>query len=217
VREKMTLNDGLYEQLLAAVERRHRRYYLYLGMVIIVLVLMVAYLAWRGKPVSVTPLSQEQARTPAGVQLAADKAFVPLSKPQVQEVAVKIVQAETRPPDRVVASTGKDVVKTVESVRKATKADFAIVTDPQKPQEKPAVKSDEPVNLNVYNIKAYPKKMVEVSAGMHGADIAYLKRVNVPKIPVILPKGTVAYAGPFIRTEYGSGKVDGGVRLVLTF
>lgn len=214
----MAIDQGLYEQLLAAVQRRYKRNFLLLIVLSLSLVVTIICLAWRQhQPVTVTPLSEEQARTPAGVQFAADRALVPVSKQQVREVALKIAQTEDGLPDRVIATTGKEMERTVENVRQATQADFAIVTDPRKPQEKPVVKPEEPVNLNVYNIKAYPRNMVEVSAGIHGGDIAYLERISVPKIPVVLPKGTVAYAGPFIRTEYGGGRFDGGIRLVFTF
>jgi len=214
----MAIDQGLYEQLLAVVQRRYRRYCLLLAVLSFGLLVIIGFLAWRNhQPVTVTPLSEEQARTPSGVQLAADQALVPVSKQQVREVALKIAQTEDGLPDRVIVTTGKEVENTVENVRQETKADFAIVTNPQKPQEKPVVEPNEPVKLNVYNIKAYPRNMVEISAGVHGGDIAYLKRVIVPKIPVVLPKGTVAYAGPFIRTEYGGGRLDGGIRLVFTF
>ncbi len=214
----MAIDQGLYEQLLAVVQRRYRRYCLLLAVLSFGLLVIIGFLAWRNhQPVTVTPLSEEQARTPAGVQLAADQALVPVSKQQVREVALKIAQTEDGLPDRVIVTTGKEVENTVENVRQETKADFAIVTNPRKPQEKPVVEPNEPVKLNVYNIKAYPRNMVEISAGVHGGDIAYLKRVTVPKIPVVLPKGTVAYAGPFIRTEYGGGRLEGGIRFVFTF
>lgn len=214
----MATGQDLHEQLPAAVERRYRRYCLLLIIVCVSLAAIIAFLAWRQpQPTTVTSLSEEQARTPAGVQLAAEQALVPLSRQQSRDAAAKIEQAADRRPDRVMAVTGKEVANTVESVRKDTKADFALITDPRKPQEKPSVKTAEPVNLQVYNIKAYPGRMVEVSAGLQGADIAYLRRVNVPNIPVFLPRGMVAYAGPFVRMEYGGGKFDGGIRLVCTF
>jgi len=35
---------------------------------------------------------------------------------------------------------------------------FAMVTDPRRPNEKSVVRKDESVNLNVYNIKAFPNR-----------------------------------------------------------
>jgi len=43
---------------------------------------------------------------------------------------------------------------------------FAMVTDPRRPNEKPAVKKDESVNLNVYNIKAFSNHFEQIGYGL---------------------------------------------------
>jgi multidrug efflux pump subunit AcrB len=175
-------------------------------------------LIWYGeKPETVTIMPQSQAETSQGVAKAADAANVPMSKPQQQEVAAKIDKVKEKPPDKIVRTTGENVAAETEKERNKAGADFAIVTDPKNPDEQPAVNPDDPVKLNVYNIKAYPKRFAEVSIGINGADVAYLRRVDIPKVPLLVPKGAVGYAGPFIRAEYGSGGVDAGLRLVVPF
>jgi hypothetical protein len=208
----------LAEQILAVIERKYRKRELIFIVVILFLGVTLLLLSWRHyRPQLVTITSQQQAETPGGVEKAADAAQVPLTIPQVREAAKEIKAASGRTPDRMEVSTGQDLGKKVEDIRKATAADFVIVTNPAKPDEKPAVKLDEPVQLNVYNIKAYPKKLAELSVGVHGADVAYLRRVDVPRVPLVMPKGVVGYMGPFIRAEYDTGKVDGGLRLVVPF
>jgi hypothetical protein len=208
----------LAEQILAVIERKYRKRELIFIVVILFLGVMLLLLSWRHyRPQLVTLTSQQQAETPGGVEKTADAAQVPLTMPQVREAAEEIKAASGRTPDRVEISNGRDFGKKVEDILKDTAADFAIVTDPKKPDEKPAVKLDEPVQLNVYNIKAYPKKLVELSVGLHGADVAYLRRVDMPRVPLVMPKGVVGYMGPFIRAEYDTGKVDGGLRLVVPF
>lgn len=214
----MAVEQGLYEQLLAALERRHRNRQYVLMAVLFLMGLIIFYLGWMNyKAELVSTMSQEQAITPAGIQLASEKAQIPLTKIQVRDAAEEIKSAGGKPPERIVKTTGEQLETTVEQGRKATGADFAILTNPAKPAEKPVVKTDEPVNLNVYNIKAYPKNMAEVSVGVRGADIAYLRRVDIPKVPLLLPKKNVGYWGPFIRAEYAGRKVDGGLRLVITY
>jgi hypothetical protein len=208
----------LAEQILAVIERKYRKRELIFIVVILFLVVVLVLLSWRHyRPQLVTLTSQQQAETPAGVEKATDAAQVPLTKTQVQEAAKEIKTTSGKTPDRIDVSSGRDLNKKVEGIRKDTAADFTIVTNPAKPDEKPAVKIDEPVQLNVYNIKAYPRKLAELSVGVHGADVAYLRRVDVPRVPLVLPKGAVGYMGPFIRAEYDTGKVDGGLRLVVPF
>lgn len=211
---------NLWGRTIVAVKEKYRKYRWIIGLVILFLFLVTLYFGWQSKKPKETVLllPQEQAYTPAGVQLAADMAKVPIPRKQAREIAEKIETIAVKtPPERVIATTGAEVKKTVEDLRQEKGADFAIVTNLQKPTEKPVLQPDQPVNLNVYNVKAYPKKLVEVSIGAHGGDIAYLHRVNISKVPLLLPKGSVGYAGPFVRTEYGGGKVDAGLRMVITF
>jgi hypothetical protein len=213
----MAVDNDLYEQLLAAIERRHRRKQYVLMGVVVSLGLVAAYLGWRMyKSIPVIHMSQEQAQTPHGVQIAAGQAQMPLSRPQAQEAAEKIKKASHKPPEQTIRTDGADLQQAVDTVRKKEAADFSIVTDPAKPKEKPVINAEEPVHLNVYNIKAYPKKLLEISVGAHGSDLAYLWRIDVPKVPLLIPKGAMGYAGPFIRAEY-DGKVDGGIRLTIPF
>jgi hypothetical protein len=208
----------LAEQILAVIERKYRKRELIFIVVILFLGVMLLLLSWRHyRPQPVTLTSQQRAETPGGVGKAADAAQLSLTKPQVQEVAKEIKAATGRSPDHTEVSSGRDLGKKVEDIRKDTAPDFVIVTNPAKPDEKPAVKLDEPVQLNVYNIKAYPRKLVELSVGVHGADVAYLRRVDMPRVPLVMPKGVVGYMGPFIRAEYDTGKVDGGLRLMVPF
>ncbi len=110
------------------------------------------------KPQPVTYMPQQQAETAQGVQEAANNAEVHISPGQAAEVAQAIHEATSRPPDQVVTTTGAGMTQALASVQGG--AQLQIVTDPSKPDQKPdKPKPDQPVNLNVYNIKAYSKTL----------------------------------------------------------
>ncbi len=160
------------------------------------------------KPQPVTYESQHQAETPQGVQEAANNAGVHISPGQAQEVAQAVQEATTRPPDQVVATTGAGMTQTLASVQQQTGADFQVVTDPAKPDKPPdKPKPAEPVNLNVYNIKAYPKHLIEVTAYQNAADVAYMTRVTVFK--------RTGYLGPVASydADRAGSKTRIGIRL----
>jgi len=113
----------------------------------------------------VVAVTQQSAQTVQGVQQAAVAAKVPLSSYQAAELAQAVERSATKPPDQIVQTTGSAWEKMAEKIRKQSGADMVMVTDPKRPNEKPAPKKDEPVNLNVYNIKAYPKDFQQVGFG----------------------------------------------------
>jgi len=69
-------------------------------------------------------------------------------------------------------------------------------------------------NLNVYAIKAYPDKLTEISYSYRGVvEGAVLRKVEIGRIPLLMPKGGVGYMGPFIRYDTRNATVDGGIRI----
>ena len=115
---------------------------------------------WRAPPV--VPITQQQAQTVPGVLQAAQQAHAPISQYQAVQVAQAVQQSARKKPDQVVSTTGSEWERVTEQLRKKGGSDFSIVTDPKRPNEKPAVKPNEPVNLNVYNVKAYPKTFDQI-------------------------------------------------------
>ncbi len=183
------------------------------GRVILAVVLIVIFIAagvwaynhWH-QPQPVTYMPQHQAETAQGVQEAANTAGIHISSGQAQEVAQAVQEATTRPPDQVVTTTGAGMTQTLASVQGG--AQLQIVTDPvrpDKPPDKPA--ADQPVNLNVYNIKAYPKHLLEVTAYQKAVDVAYMTRVTVFK--------RTGYLGPVVSYDgdRAGSKVRIGMRL----
>ncbi len=153
-------------------------------------------------------MPQQQAETPQGVQAAADKAGVHISPGQAEEVAQAVHETATRPPDQIIQTTGAGMPQALASVQGG--AQLQIVTDPAKPDkppEKPA--ADQPVNLNVYNIKAYPKHLLEVTVYQNAGDVAYMTRVTVFK--------RTGYLGPVVSydADRAGSKVRIGVRLTI--
>ena len=121
-------------------------------------------------PEKETGMSQVQAETEAGINAAAHNAQVPLSATQAKEVVTQIREIHTteQVPVYVVQSTGSAVSQDVEQAREDNKADFAVVTDPNHPDEE--VKLDEldkdaKVELNQYNVQAYKPVIRQIEAG----------------------------------------------------
>jgi cytoskeletal protein RodZ len=192
------------------------------------LLIVGIYWAWQhyfSPPQPVTPLSQTEAQTPAGVKHAAENAQIPLSPAQAEKIAEEIKQAANRPPDATTQTTGAELPQTVEANRKKAKADMAILTRPDMPNSTPdvsskkqsetslslrqlqnqtkaelppAIKPEDPVILHQYNIKAYPDTLTSINLGLRTASAARVHKVKVPSIPWFLPRGGVGYAGPYI-------------------
>ncbi|MDT8901179.1 hypothetical protein [Anaeroselena agilis] len=151
-------------------------------------------------------MPQHQAETPQGIEAAANNAGMHISPGQAQEVSQAVQEATTRPPDQIIQTTGAGMPHALSSVQGG--AQLQIVTDPSKPDQKPdKPTADQPVNLNVYNIKVYPKHLLEVTAYQNAADVAYMTRVTVFK--------RTGYLGPVVSydADRAGSKVRVGVRL----
>jgi hypothetical protein len=138
---------------------------------VVLLVVVAGYFAYQhfNQPEPVTTLSQEQAETPAGVQQAADNAHINMLQSQLDEAAREITQLKNKPPEKVVVTEVKEVIKVVEKEVEKSGADFGIITDPANP-DKPvnlneiaALPEGTTVNLNQYNVYAYRKVIRGIS------------------------------------------------------
>ena len=138
---------------------------------VILSVLLGFYFFYKHKPPEKeTGMSQVQAETEAGINTAAHNAQVPLSATQAKEVVTQIREIHTteQVPVYVVQSTGTTVRQDVEQAREDNKADFAVVTDLNHPEQE--VKLDEldkdaKVELNQYNVQAYKPVIRQIEAG----------------------------------------------------
>ena len=145
--------------------------YTIIAVAIILLVLLGFYFFDKHKPPKKeTGMSQIQAETEAGINTTAHNTQVPLSATQAKEVVTQIREIHTteQVPVYVVQSTGSAVSQDVEQAREDNKADFAVVTDPNHPDEE--VKLDEldkdvRVELNQYNVQAYKPVIRQVEVG----------------------------------------------------
>ena len=180
---------------------------------VIILVMALLILGWNllHPPQKVTFESQKNATTAQGAQEAANNAQIPLVHGQAAEVGVLISEAAKTPPAASVEATGETLEKVVLQEQKTAKADFSIVADAKNPNLTPVVGNGKivpaantevitqntPVILNQYNVKAYPDQLLQVGGSVNEVMIAYSWRVNVPKIPLIAPKGDVGYIGVY--------------------
>lgn len=189
-----------------------------MGFALAVIIFLVGLLVWnRAHPsVPITLESQEQAATPAGVDRAANAAQVPLSPSQAEAIAGAIKKSEEKVPDVVVQTTEAKLEETVRGELKKSGGQFAIVTDPKHPDRIPILPSsgadpaqnesiapNASVILNQYNIKAYPDRLIQIGGSYQEVFAAYSWKVDVPKVPVIAPRGNIGYLG-----VYGHANLD---------
>lgn len=135
----------------------------YIGGLAIVLAFLFWWYQCFQQPQPVITMSQQQAETSAGVELAAKNAQVRMLQSQLDDAAKQIAALKNKTPDTIVKTVPVEVVKTVEVERKKSGADFAIITDPEQPgktvnlAEVEKLPADTAVNLNQYNVFAYKK------------------------------------------------------------
>lgn len=150
-----------------------------------ILAVIVVVLLFRGcktEPQKVTVEQQTQAQTEAGVEKAADKAQVPVSRQQAQDAAqeIRYIYQHDDPPEYTIVTTGGDVEKQAQAAQERAGADFSIVASTDgAPANTASISKDKPVELNQYNVQAYKKTLhtVEVSPDIDGgrgvAEVGY--------------------------------------------
>lgn len=150
-----------------------------------ILAVIVAVLLFRGcktEPQKVTVEPQSEAQTETGVEKAADKAQVPVSRQQAQDAAqeIRYIYQHDDPPEYTIITTGEDVEKQAQAAQERAGADFSIVASTDgAPANTASISKDKPVELNQYNVQAYKKTLhtVEVSPDIDGgrgvAEVGY--------------------------------------------
>ena len=143
--------------------------------IVVLVIILSIYLGYcffykHKPPEKETGMSQVQAESEAGINTTAHNAQVPLSASQSKEVVTQIREIHTteQVPVYVVQSTGTTVRQDVEQAREDNKADFAVVTDPNRPDEEvklPDIPTDTVVELNQYNVQAYKPVIRQIEAG----------------------------------------------------
>lgn len=160
------------------------------------LVLVIIFLMYGcgGNKDIVTTETQEQAETPAGVDMAADNANVPLTPDQAKTAAkeIRYIYTHDTKPEYTIATTGAKAADQSEAACKTSGADFAIVTNKQNPEASTdlnAISDATRVELNQYNVQAYKKELytIEVSPNIDGggkagvAEIGYIEQFKISK------------------------------------
>jgi len=185
---------------------QRRRAVMYVALAI--LLICVGFWLWaKFHPAQpITAETQKQVQTPAGIESASNAAAFSITTSQARDAAQQI--ATRTKPDSIIHTTGAQMPVVIIAGQKATDSQASIVTDPAHPNTVPVVAPGQVVDLNVYNIKAYPKHLLEATYYYSNAgDVAYLTRVTVFK--------QTGYIGPVL--SYNGSKVNCGVRLSIPF
>ena len=155
------------------------------GVALVVRLVVIAVLLFRGcktEPQKVTVEPQSEAQTETGVEKAADKAQVPISRQQAQDAAqeIRYIYQHDDPPEYTIVTTGGDVERQAQAAQERAGADFSIVaSDNGEKADVTSISKDKPVELNQYNVQAYKKVLhtVEVSPDIEGgrgiAEVGY--------------------------------------------
>jgi len=183
----------------------HPRVVFYVALVLIFA--LTGIMAWTHfhPPNPVAFESQEQAATPAGVEKAASAAQVPISTAQAVAIANAIKQDVDKPPDAVVQTTGAKLETTIKTELQRSSGQFAIVTKKVGSTLPPTVGTILPnttVQLNQYNVEAYPAHLIQVGGSYEELFAAYSWKVNIPKIPLIAPHADVGYFGVYTHANF---------------
>ena len=129
------------------------------------IVVFAAVMVWQQHTVQrVSPMPQQQAETPAGVEKAASNAHIKLDSGQTKQVSetIREIRVTEKEPVYIIQTTGDKAQEASERASKQEKADFSIVTD--KDHQDEAVELDKlgkdtTVTLNQYNVRAYKKQL----------------------------------------------------------
>lgn len=176
---------------------------------------MMAQKYWFAPPVITQYMSQNDAQKPESIQNAADASKTNISPEQRDSIAHDIERASGAKPDEQILTTGANLQSTLDNLHQNTNSDFQIVTDPQKPNQKPNIIPNQPYDLNVYNIKAYPSQLITIQYDAGSYSIGNSWRVNVPKIPLLLSKGATGYIGIYDRFDHVQHKNFVGVSITI--
>lgn len=123
-----------------------------------------------------------------------------ISKYQAESFSEQIRKSEGKPPSSTIATTGSAWEEMAKKQASKVGADFSLVTDPSKPNQKPNPPKDCVVSLNQYNLMAYPKKL---------ATVAYAPSKELMasyQWKIIKGSGWQGYVGPYGRFDLNDSK-----------
>lgn len=129
--------------------------------------------------------SQKEAETVQGIEKAAEAAQTPITVSQAKEVVEKIkyIRENEQTPIYVTQTTAAEAPAKIDEAKEIAKADFAVVTSKDNPNEKINIDKldpNTPVELNQYNVQAYPKALRQLELG-RGTDGGVLIGASVHK------------------------------------
>lgn len=169
-----------------------------LNIAIVIVLAFLVYQHFQKPPVISAPHSQ--ITTPSGlIKVTLDNKFK-ISNYQAEQFSRQIRESEGKEPVEVVKATGSTWEELSKKYAAKIKSDFSIVTDPKNPNQKPNPPKDCVVNLNQYNLMAYPKRL---------ATVAYAPNKEVMasyQWKIIKGSGWQGYVGPYGRFDLNDSK-----------
>lgn len=161
---------------------------------VVIIALLVGYVGYvHFFPPKVIGTTQNQLSTPSGLIKVSLQNNFKISEYQAKEFSQQINESLDKPPDKVIPTTGSEWEKMAKKYSNG--ADIVFVTDPKRPGQKPNPGKDDVVNLNQYNLFAYPKTQAIIGFSPGKEVIASYQW------KVLKGKGMAGYLGPYGRLD----------------
>ncbi|WP_110955770.1 hypothetical protein [Anaerosinus massiliensis] len=160
--------------------------------------------------------SQQQLESVDGIKEAANNAKVDMLQYQLEDAKKQIASLKNKQPDTIVKTVVKEVPVTVEKERQKSNADFAIITNPAKTDEKVDLSKysdDQEVTLNQYNVHAYKKLLRQIDYAPKNIDDWSAKEIGYSVSKKISNDGK--YLGVAVDHEFDDKKTT--VKLRYTY
>ena len=159
------------------------------------------------------PISAEQAQEAANAILAAagkaPDSIVKTTGANLQTAAAKALAnsggdfamiTDPKHPNQTPVLVGQNTSNGTSSI--SYSKDVKPGNQPETTNQTDAIKPEDTVVLNQYNIQDYPKHLTVGHIGVYSAGVARLNKVDISPIPLFLPKGGVGYVGPYVGVTH---------------
>lgn len=190
---------------------------IFIAMLILILIVFVAYkINQHLNKENIEPaiMTQEEVKDPNKVREAINKnSNANISQYQAREVTntiTRIIEKEVKP-TATVTTTGANYQEKSKEYATKQKADAVIIT-PSNGETKAVeeIKPTDVVNLNQYNIKAYPENLFSLGAyGDGDVTVDYEHKIKI--------FGAHAYIGPSVKYGTHDGNLTAGMKLTIPF
>ena len=174
---------------IAAFLQTHESTITIIVVVISVLIIAAVCMSCKHEPQTVTTETQQEVQTESGIEQAADAADVPIDRQQAQSAAKQIqyIIKHDSKQEYTITTDGANRQSQSKAAQERSGADFAVVTPKDETTDISTIDKKATVELNQYNVKAYPKVIRTISVspdidsggrGISTAEVAVSRQIG---------------------------------------